>query len=132
MKTSYGLCGLVSHYNQRVAAVAAKLSTYQITQEGKVSLFPDAGSPSYFSKDWVFVERTEDIDDFSPYGNISIEIRCGCRVCICLCQTLFRRLYFVDIIPMFDESLPSITGNVRPQMSTTRHAHVTQNLPVVS
>jgi hypothetical protein len=56
------LCGLVSHYNQRVPAIAAKLSTYQITQERKVSLFPNQGPPSCFSKDWVFVERTEDVD----------------------------------------------------------------------
>src|SRR5579859_7029226 len=129
---SDGLRGLVSHYNQRVAAIAAKLSTYQITQEQKVSLFPNRGPPSYFSKDWVFVERTEDIDDFSPYGNISIKIRGGHRVYIGFCQALFHSSYFVDIIPMFDESLPSITCNVRPPMPTTRLALVTQNLPVVS
>src|SRR5579859_5134120 len=123
---------LVSHYNQRVAAIATKLSMYQITQEQKVSLFPNRGPPSYFSKNWVFVERTEDVDDLSPYGNISIEIHGGRRVCIGLCQALFRSSYFVDIILMFDESLPSITCNVRPQMLTTRHAHVMQNLPVVS
>src|SRR5579859_1391653 len=128
---SDGLGGLVSYYNQRVAAVAAKLSTYQITQERKVCLFPNRAPPSYFSKDWVFVERTEDVDDFSPCGNILIEICGGCRVCIGLCQALFRCSYFVDIILMFDESLPLITRNVHPQMPTMRHACVTQNLPVV-
>src|SRR5579859_2291716 len=105
---------------------------YQITQERKVSLFPDRGPPSYFLKDWVSVERTEDVADFSPYGNISIEIHGGHRVCIGLCQALFRSSYFIDIILMFDESLPSITCNVHPQMKMMRHAHVTQNLPFVS
>jgi len=33
---------------------------------------------------------------------------------------------------MFDETLPSITRNVRPQMPMTRRACVMQNLPVVS
>jgi len=65
MKTSDGLHGLVSHYNQRVAAIAAKLSTYQITQERKVSLFPDRGPPSYFSKDWVFQVGGADIHLYS-------------------------------------------------------------------
>src|SRR5579859_5128622 len=97
MKTSDGLHGLVSYYNQRVAAVAAKLSTHQITQERKVSLFPDRGPPSYFSIDWVFTERTEDIDDFSLYRIISIEIHGGHRVCIALCQVLFHSSYFATL-----------------------------------
>ena len=67
---------LVFHYNQRVATVAAKLLTYQITQEKKVSLFPDRGPPSYFSKDWVFLESTEDVDDFTSDGHIVVKI-CG-------------------------------------------------------
>src|SRR5579859_4638551 len=129
---SDSLRGLVSHYNQRVAAIAANLSTYQITQERKVSLFPNRGPPSYFSKDWVFVERTEDVDDFSPYGNISIKICGGHRVCIGLCQALFCSLYFINIILMFNESLSSIMRNVCPQMPTMRHAHIMQSLPVVS
>ena len=67
---------LVSNYNQRVATVAAKLLTYQITQERKVSLFPDRSPSSYFSKDWVFVESTEDVDDFTSDRHIVVKI-CG-------------------------------------------------------
>src|SRR2546423_10635027 len=105
MKTSHSVCGLVSHYNERVTVVAAKLSTYQITQEGEVSLFPNRGPPSYFSKDWIFIKRTKDVADFSPYRNILIEIHSGCRVCICFCQTLFGSSYFIDIFLMLDKSL---------------------------
>ena len=74
MEVSGSLHGLVSHYNQRVAAIAAKLSTYQITQEGKVSLFPNRGPSFYFLKNWVFIKGTKDIDDVSSYRNILIEI----------------------------------------------------------
>jgi hypothetical protein len=89
VKTSDGWRGFVSHYNQRVTAVAAKLSTYQITQEGNVSLFPNRGPPSDFSKDRVFVERTENVDDYplmETYRSKSmVDVEC-ILVCVKRCS----------------------------------------------
>src|SRR5579859_176732 len=75
--TSSSLCRSISHNDQRVGA---KFATYQITQQGEISLLSNRRPPLDSSKDGVLIYGTEDICGFAPDGHIVIKIHGRGRV----------------------------------------------------
>src|SRR5579859_94030 len=77
VEASGSLRRLISHSDQRVGA---KFATYQITQQGEISLLSNRRPPPDSSKDGVLIYGTEDICGFAPDGHIVIKIHGRGRV----------------------------------------------------